>query len=72
MIAGDLEPGFYIKHFIKDMKIAIESAEEIQLKTPGLKLAKSLYDTLENEGKENLGTQALYQLLSESTQTTVK
>ncbi|PGA50364.1 oxidoreductase, partial [Bacillus pseudomycoides] len=57
---------------IKDMKIAIESAEEMQLKTPGLKLAKSLYDTLKNEGKENLGTQALYQLLSESTQTTVK
>ncbi|WP_371410600.1 hypothetical protein [Bacillus pseudomycoides] len=54
------------------MKIAIESAEEMQLKTPGLKLAKSLYDTLKNEGKENLGTQALYQLLSESTQTTVK
>ncbi|MDG5787407.1 NAD(P)-dependent oxidoreductase [Evansella sp. AB-P1] len=62
MIDGDFDPGFYIKHFIKDMKIAIESAEEMGLNTPGLKLAKQLYEELSNqeEGNENLGTQALY------------
>lgn len=63
IIKGDFEPGFYIKHFIKDMKIAIESAEEMNLSTPGLKLAKSLYEELEAEGNGNKGTQALYQLL---------
>jgi len=63
MIKGDFEPGFYIKHFIKDMKIAIESAEEMQLYTPGLKLAKALYEELAAKGKENQGTQALYDLL---------
>ncbi|MBT2701134.1 NAD(P)-dependent oxidoreductase [Bacillus sp. ISL-40] len=63
MIKGDFEPGFYIKHFIKDMKIAIESAEEINLSTPGLKLAKFLYEELEAEGKGDKGTQTLYQLL---------
>ncbi|NRD81126.1 NAD(P)-dependent oxidoreductase, partial [Bacillus sp. BRMEA1] len=63
MIKGDFEPGFYIKHFIKDMKIAIESAEEMNLSTPGLKLAKSLYEELESQGKGEKGTQALFQLL---------
>ncbi|WP_332633589.1 NAD(P)-dependent oxidoreductase [Halalkalibacter flavus] len=63
MINGDFKPGFYIKHFIKDMKIALESAKEMDLETPGLKLAKSLYEELENKGEENSGTQALYKLL---------
>lgn len=60
MLAGDTKPGFYIKHFIKDMRIAIESAEEMQLDLPGLKLAKKLYDELAAQGKENCGTQAIY------------
>lgn len=63
MIAGNFEPGFYVKHFIKDMKIALESAEEMGLWTPGLELAKSLYEKLAAQGDENCGTQALYKLL---------
>ncbi|WP_027416698.1 NAD(P)-dependent oxidoreductase [Aneurinibacillus terranovensis] len=62
MIAGNFEPGFYIKHFIKDMQIALDSAKEIGLMTPGLELAKSLYDRLAAEQEENSGTQALYKL----------
>jgi len=60
MIAGDFSPGFYIKHFIKDMRIALESAEAMGLLTPGLKLAKSLYEELAEQGKTENGTQALY------------
>ncbi|MBB5174141.1 NAD(P)-dependent oxidoreductase [Texcoconibacillus texcoconensis] len=59
MIHGDDQPGFYIKHFIKDMKIAIEAAEEMGLDTPALKLAKSLYEKLAENGEEDHGTQAL-------------
>ncbi|PIB55984.1 NAD-binding protein, partial [Pseudomonas sp. 2822-17] len=59
MIDGNFEPGFYIKHFIKDMKIAIESAEEMGLKTPGLNLAKQLYEELAENGEENAGTHAI-------------
>lgn len=62
MIKGDFAPGFYIKHFIKDMNIAIESAEELELNMPGLELAKFLYDKLAQMGEENSGTQALYKL----------
>lgn len=60
MINDDFEPGFYIKHFIKDMKIAIEEAERLNMEIPGVSLAKSLYEKLADDGEENSGTQALY------------
>ncbi|WP_421617570.1 NAD(P)-dependent oxidoreductase [Brevibacillus sp. TJ4] len=59
MIAGNFAPGFYVKHMIKDMAIALESAKEMGLLTPGLELSKSLYEELAADGEENSGTQAL-------------
>ena len=61
MVRGDNAPGFFIKHFIKDMRIALECAEEMHLEMPGLKLAKHLYDGLSARGMEDCGTQALIQ-----------
>ncbi len=63
IIAGDFAPGFYVKHFIKDMGIAIDSARIMGLDMPGLTLAKSLYDILAASGCENDGTHALYKLI---------
>ncbi|MEH7076088.1 NAD(P)-dependent oxidoreductase [Neobacillus drentensis] len=60
MLAGNFEPGFYIKHFIKDMRIAIDEADKMGMEVPGLSLAKALYDHLAEKGEENSGTQALY------------
>jgi 3-hydroxyisobutyrate dehydrogenase len=60
MIKGDFAPGFYIKHFIKDMRIALESAQAMGLDTPGLQLAKKLYEKLADEGEADSGTQALF------------
>ncbi len=60
MLKGDFEPGFYIKHFIKDMRIALEEAEKMGMDAPALSLAKSLYEQLAEQGEENSGTQALY------------
>jgi 3-hydroxyisobutyrate dehydrogenase len=61
-LKGDFSPGFFVKHFIKDMRIAIESADAMGLELPGLKLAKSLYDKLAAQGGEDNGTQALLKL----------
>ncbi|WP_211749765.1 NAD(P)-dependent oxidoreductase [Paenibacillus sp. Marseille-Q4541] len=61
MIADDFEPGFFVKHFIKDMGIALSSAKEMGLQTPGLALAKSLYEQLSEHGYDEKGTQILYQ-----------
>lgn len=63
IIKGDYAPGFYVKHFIKDMQIALNSAEEMNLKLPGLALARSLYEQLAQMGEENSGTQALFKVL---------
>ncbi|RHW31148.1 NAD(P)-dependent oxidoreductase [Neobacillus notoginsengisoli] len=60
IINGNFEPGFYIKHFIKDMKIALEEAAKMGMEAPGLALAKSLYEQLAERGEENSGTQAIY------------
>lgn len=59
MAAGDYEPGFYIKHIIKDMKIAEEEAEEKNLVLPILEKVCEMYQELEKEGKGNNGTQGL-------------
>ena len=61
MVRGDTAPGFFIKHIIKDMKIALECAEEMHLELPGLALAKHLYDGLAARGMEDCGTQTLVQ-----------
>ncbi|MBB4824111.1 3-hydroxyisobutyrate dehydrogenase [Sporosarcina luteola] len=60
MLQGNYEPGFYIKHFLKDMDIALKEAEAMNLHLPGLSLARQLYNELLSEGYGSKGTQALY------------
>lgn len=62
ILKGDYAPGFYVKHFIKDLRIALEQADEMGIDLPGTRLAKELYDKLAAAGDENLGTQALMKL----------
>ena len=62
ILRGDLDPGFFAKHMLKDLKIALESAEEMGLDLPGLRTAHDLYDRLCAEGLGDLGTQGLYRL----------
>lgn len=57
---GDWEPGFKIEHFVKDMKLAIEACQSVNLELPCLSLALKCYETLQNEGLGPKGTQALY------------
>lgn len=61
-LRGDFEPGFYVKHFVKDMGIALDSAAELGLDLPALALAKRLYDRLVEDGCGDEGTQALFKL----------
>ncbi|MCS1411233.1 MAG: 2-hydroxy-3-oxopropionate reductase [Verrucomicrobia subdivision 3 bacterium] len=65
ILKGDFAPGFFVKYLLKDIRIAIESAEKMGLDLPGLALAKQLYDKLAAAGGENEGTQALFKLYQE-------
>lgn len=59
MISRNFEPGFYIKHFIKDMRIAAEEAEIMGLELPSLQLSLQLFESLAERGFQDKGTQAL-------------
>jgi 3-hydroxyisobutyrate dehydrogenase len=62
--AGDYDPGFYIKHFVKDMGIALAEAHRGNLALPGLSLVNQFYLAAQALGLENLGTQGLYKVLA--------
>ena len=64
MIKADYEPGFYVKHFIKDMAIAKASSKDMGLDTPGLDLTLSLYRKMSEMGMDENGTQALFKLFN--------
>jgi len=59
-VAGDYEPGFYVEHFLKDIRIALDEAKAMGLDLPGLALAESLYERVIELGGAKKGTQALY------------
>ncbi|KIL50277.1 oxidoreductase [Jeotgalibacillus alimentarius] len=62
MLKEDFEPGFYIHHFIKDLKIALDEANKMGLSLPGLELALHSYEQAKSEGLADKGTQALYKV----------
>jgi 3-hydroxyisobutyrate dehydrogenase len=58
-LAGDFAPGFMVRHLVKDIRIALETARETGLHLPGLETAARLYEALERAGHGLDGTQAL-------------
>lgn len=59
ILAGNYEPGFFMKHFIKDMKLALIEANMSELDLGVLSQTLANYEELEAEGYGDLGTQAL-------------
>lgn len=64
VLKGDFKPGFFVEHFIKDLSIALEEAQRMNLDLPGLALAKRLYDLVASDGHGRRGTHALYLALA--------
>lgn len=59
ILKEDYKNGFYIHHFIKDLKLVCEEAENAQLDLSVVKDVLSKYEYLAQNGYESLGTQAL-------------
>ncbi|MDM0605647.1 NAD(P)-dependent oxidoreductase [Clostridium perfringens] len=59
ILEEDFAPGFFIKHFIKDMKLAKEEALADNVNLDILSKVLENYEDLEREGFGDLGTQAL-------------
>ncbi len=63
MVRSDWEPGFFVKHFIKDMGIALDDSKRMGLELKGLALASEFYQRVEEEGFAEKGTQVLLKVL---------
>ena len=59
IVKENYEPGFYVKHFVKDLTIALQETERLHLKLPGLQLAYDMYTELLAKGYGEKGTQVL-------------
>ena len=59
VLKGDFAPGFFIKHFIKDMHIIQEECRSRKVELEMLNKVCSLYESLAEDGLEDEGTQAL-------------
>lgn len=64
ILKQDYNPGFYIHHFIKDLKLVCEEAENEHLDLSVVKDVLSKYEKIANEGYASLGTQALIKAYS--------
>lgn len=62
IIQNDYSPGFFVKHFVKDLKIALDEAKKMNLELPATTQAYKLYENLENAGYGDEGTQSLIKL----------
>lgn len=63
IIDGNYAPGFYVKHFIKDMNIAIDESDARQMGLDVLHLVRDKYVKLAELGGEDDGTQALIKVV---------
>ena len=59
VLKGDFAPGFYVKHFVKDIGLSLDVCREQGLRLPGLELAAKLYADVIAAGDGDCGTQAL-------------
>ena len=59
ILKNDFKPGFFVHHFIKDMRLALEECEKMNITLPGLEAAYKLYNELEEEVRNTNGTQAI-------------
>ncbi|MBN1682406.1 NAD(P)-dependent oxidoreductase [Candidatus Bathyarchaeota archaeon] len=59
LLKNDLEPGFKVKDYIKDLRIIMETAQETKTPLLGTSLVQQLFRNLDAEKMNNKGTQAL-------------
>ena len=58
-LEGDYAPGFMAEHLQKDLRLALEAADDLQLTLPATETALNLVDMLCQVGGAQKGTQAL-------------
>jgi 3-hydroxyisobutyrate dehydrogenase len=57
MIHHDYAPGFFIKHFLKDLKLVLDEKKDLPLEV--VEIVTMMYEKLVERGLDDSGTQAL-------------
>ena len=65
ILRHDMEPGFYVEHFVKDMEIVLDECRRMGICLPGISLVHQLYRGLMAQGGSRNGTQALVKVLEQ-------
>ena len=61
VLKGDLAPGFFVKHFIKDMKIVQQESRQRGVELEMLDAVLKMYEKMSEMGLDDRGTHALIQ-----------
>lgn len=59
LLVGDLEPGFKVKDYVKDLRIIMETAAETKMPLLGTAVVQQMFRELDAEGLRDKGTQAV-------------
>ena len=58
MIKDDKSPGFFIKHFVKDLNLVLEEKDDLKLDI--VENIVRIYESLIADGYDDYGTQAIF------------
>lgn len=72
MAVHDFEPGFYVEHFLKDLRIALKEAKQTGLKLPGLEQAVQLYERVVELGHGRSSYHALLLAIEDLSDASIK
>jgi 3-hydroxyisobutyrate dehydrogenase len=59
LLKGDMEPGFKIKDYLKDLRLIMEAAADVKMPLMETAVVQQMYKSLEAEGLTQKGTQAI-------------
>ena len=59
LLKGDLEPGFKVKDYLKDLRLIMETANEIKMPLTGTGVVYQMFRSLDAMGLRDKGTQAV-------------
>jgi len=59
LLVGDHEPGFKVKDYLKDLRIIMETSDNIKMPLTGTAIVQQMFKNLDAEGMRDKGTQAV-------------
>lgn len=62
-MARNLDPGFYVEHFVKDLGIALDECKRMGIALPGMSQSAQFFHAYVAQGGSKKGTHGLIEVL---------